>query len=77
MYQHSVFRLAFFVFIRKFGHEKTKKNIRKNKVPIWESTLGNPVVWDYHVIFLYHNPENKNESIIFDFDTTLPFPCKG
>lgn len=29
------------------------------------------VVWDYHVIFLHQNGDN---TIVYDFDTVLPFP---
>lgn len=34
--------------------------------------LGQPVLWDYHVI-LYLN--TKPRALIFDFDSRLPFPC--
>lgn len=32
---------------------------------------GDPVVWDYHVIFLSH----AKEWVVWDLDTLLPFPC--
>lgn len=44
-------------------------------IPLWRQSASKQddglVVWDYHVIMVYHN---ENESIVFDFDTTLPFP---
>lgn len=34
---------------------------------------GQPVYWDYHVI-LFSIDEN-DELLVWDLDTTLPFPC--
>eukprot|EP01103_Thecamoeba_quadrilineata_P008522 TRINITY_DN1825_c0_g1_i2.p1 TRINITY_DN1825_c0_g1~~TRINITY_DN1825_c0_g1_i2.p1 ORF type:complete len:214 (-),score=23.35 TRINITY_DN1825_c0_g1_i2:23-664(-) len=34
----------------------------------------NYVIWDYHVILLENNVDG--ESLIYDFDTLLPYPCK-
>ncbi|KAG0642664.1 N-terminal glutamine amidase-domain-containing protein, partial [Tuber brumale] len=32
-----------------------------------------PVTWDYHVLLIHHPPSAP--ATIYDFDTTLPFPC--
>ncbi|CUS08653.1 unnamed protein product [Tuber aestivum] len=32
-----------------------------------------PVTWDYHVLLIHHPPSAL--ATIYDFDTTLPFPC--
>lgn len=48
----------------------------KRMVPLWRQCAAhgdNPVIWDYHVIFL-HAPVG-DQSFIYDLDTTLPFPC--
>ncbi|KAI8143706.1 N-terminal glutamine amidase-domain-containing protein, partial [Fennellomyces sp. T-0311] len=48
-------------------------------IPIWKQKLasvGQPVLWDYHVILYYHDEENK-EYYMYDMDTTLPFPCRA
>uniref|UniRef100_A0A0L8I3D4 Protein N-terminal glutamine amidohydrolase n=1 Tax=Octopus bimaculoides TaxID=37653 RepID=A0A0L8I3D4_OCTBM len=45
-------------------------------VPIWHQKIGKPnepVVWDYHVIFLWRL---EGESYVYDLDSSLPFPCK-
>lgn len=44
---------------------------------IWHQRLReepaiNPVCWDYHVIAI---GKKNSQSLVFDFDTTLPFPC--
>ncbi|KAG4078606.1 hypothetical protein HA402_011365 [Bradysia odoriphaga] len=45
-------------------------------VPLWRQKAGRGddkvVIWDYHVFFM-HNP-TPNRCLIFDLDTTLPFP---
>ncbi|KAI8984791.1 N-terminal glutamine amidase-domain-containing protein [Mycotypha africana] len=45
-------------------------------VALWQQLAGHGeehvVIWDYHV-FLYYCNEDK--SFVYDFDTTLPFPC--
>lgn len=45
-------------------------------VPLWRQRAGKDdgklVVWDYHVIFLYH-PE-VNRCLVYDLDSELPFP---
>ncbi|ORY98449.1 N-terminal glutamine amidase-domain-containing protein [Syncephalastrum racemosum] len=50
------------------------------KVPFWQQSScredGLPVVWDYHVFLLYMAPD-ENTSYVYDFDTTLPFPCRA
>lgn len=33
-----------------------------------------PVVWDYHVILL--SIDRESQILAWDFDSTLPFPCK-
>jgi len=47
----------------------------KRQVAIWQQRLqaaeGLPVVWDYHVIFVYKSVIWK----VIDFDTRLPSPC--
>jgi hypothetical protein len=48
----------------------------KRTVPLWRQKAGRGeeklVVWDYHVFFM-HNP-SPNRCLVFDLDTTLPFP---
>ncbi|XP_055312348.1 protein N-terminal glutamine amidohydrolase isoform X2 [Sitodiplosis mosellana] len=45
-------------------------------VPLWRQKAGRGddkvVIWDYHVFFM-HNP-TPTRCLIFDLDTTLPFP---
>ncbi|KAI7901679.1 N-terminal glutamine amidase-domain-containing protein [Cokeromyces recurvatus] len=53
----------------------------KRSVPLWKQLAGikndRPfVIWDYHVI-LYYRPAKLENSLIYDFDTTLPFPCQA
>ena len=47
----------------------------KQAVPIWHQGASAspeyPVVWDYHVIFLF---KDENESLVYDLDTRLEFP---
>ncbi|KAI8059665.1 N-terminal glutamine amidase-domain-containing protein [Thamnidium elegans] len=48
-------------------------------VPLWKQKAGvgqQPVVWDYHVI-LYVDGTEDNEAMIYDYDTTLSFPCSA
>ncbi|RUS73629.1 hypothetical protein EGW08_018602 [Elysia chlorotica] len=49
---------------------------KSKKIPLWQQRASRDadrlVVWDYHVIFVYH--ESK-ESLVFDLDTELSFPC--
>ncbi|KAI8053159.1 N-terminal glutamine amidase-domain-containing protein [Gilbertella persicaria] len=46
-------------------------------VPLWQQKVGQEeehmVIWDYHVI-LYFEKEGS-ESLVYDFDTLLPFPA--
>ncbi|XP_030074665.1 protein N-terminal glutamine amidohydrolase isoform X2 [Microcaecilia unicolor] len=45
-------------------------------IPIWKQKTGHgdePVLWDYHVILL--RVLSGNQSLIYDLDTLLPFPC--
>ncbi|KAG5678570.1 hypothetical protein PVAND_008233 [Polypedilum vanderplanki] len=48
----------------------------RRTVPLWRQKAGRGedklVVWDYHVFFM-HNP-SPNRCLVFDLDTTLPFP---
>lgn len=49
----------------------------RRMIPIWrqKSSRGNqPVIWDYHVILLHKSP--MEQGVIYDLDTTLPFPCQ-
>lgn len=45
-------------------------------VPLWRQRAGKDddrlVIWDYHVIFLYH-PE-VDRCLVYDLDSELPFP---
>ncbi|OTF80983.1 hypothetical protein BLA29_001435, partial [Euroglyphus maynei] len=52
------------------------------QVLLWAQKIGNPnqdyyVIWDYHVILIYHNTDDDDDdsTIVFDYDTILPFPC--
>lgn len=44
-------------------------------VPLWQQKAapgeGNPVFWDYHVILIV---KTGPSSVVYDFDTELPFP---
>ncbi|XP_044746553.1 protein N-terminal glutamine amidohydrolase isoform X1 [Coccinella septempunctata] len=48
----------------------------RRKVPLWKQRAGKDedklVIWDYHVIFLYH-PEPQR-CLVYDLDSDLPFP---
>nr|CAI5823505.1 unnamed protein product [Callosobruchus analis] len=45
-------------------------------VPLWRQRAGKDedklVIWDYHVIFLYHPEPDK--CLVYDLDSELPFP---
>nr|CAH7729023.1 unnamed protein product [Callosobruchus chinensis] len=45
-------------------------------VPLWRQRAGKEedklVIWDYHVIFLYHPEPDK--CLVYDLDSELPFP---
>ncbi|XP_025835216.1 protein N-terminal glutamine amidohydrolase [Agrilus planipennis] len=45
-------------------------------VPLWRQKAGKEedklVIWDYHVIFLYHPEPDK--CLVYDLDSELPFP---
>lgn len=50
----------------------------KKQFPIWSAKAAQSqsyIIWDYHVIFLWINRDNPKHSLIFDFDSTLDFPC--
>ncbi|EFN57465.1 hypothetical protein CHLNCDRAFT_13094, partial [Chlorella variabilis] len=44
-------------------------------VPVWyqRAGLGKVVCWDYHVLLVAQ--QEGGEALVFDLDTTLPFPC--
>uniref|UniRef100_A0A336MTL6 Protein N-terminal glutamine amidohydrolase n=1 Tax=Culicoides sonorensis TaxID=179676 RepID=A0A336MTL6_CULSO len=48
----------------------------RRTVPLWRQKAGRDedklVIWDYHVFFM-HNP-SPHRCLVFDLDTTLPFP---
>ena len=47
------------------------------KVALWmqkKAPPSSPIVWDYHVVLLFTS-RSGDQSLIYDFDTTLPFPC--
>lgn len=46
-------------------------------VALWSQTSGDPnnnglIVWDYHVVTVVIGAQN---SVVYDLDSTLPFPC--
>ncbi|KAL1925258.1 uncharacterized protein VTP21DRAFT_141 [Calcarisporiella thermophila] len=45
-------------------------------IPLWsqqkQHSPGLPVLWDYHVILVLRT---RSQSWVYDFDTTLDFPC--
>ncbi|GAB6019336.1 Protein N-terminal glutamine amidohydrolase, variant 2 [Chamberlinius hualienensis] len=45
-------------------------------VPLWcqkaSKREGGLVIWDYHVILI----KKLHQSVVYDLDSTLPFPCK-
>ncbi|CAM1302140.1 WDYHV1 (predicted) [Pycnogonum litorale] len=53
----------------------------KQKVPLWKQKAGEVandglVVWDYHVIMIYYVPSSGKVAQVYDFDSTLSFPCQ-
>ncbi|KAI0232979.1 Protein N-terminal glutamine amidohydrolase [Lamellibrachia satsuma] len=48
----------------------------KKAVPIWKQKASTdaqvPIIWDYHVIFLY---EGETVTLVYDIDSVLSFPC--
>lgn len=48
--------------------------------PIWYASLASsnedPLIWDYHVIFLWINRKEPKRSLIFDLDSSLSFPTE-
>ena len=47
--------------------------------PLWRQRLGQEsqggfVAWDYHVVLLIKS-ENGADDLIYDADSTLPYPC--
>uniref|UniRef100_A0A0B6Y895 Protein N-terminal glutamine amidohydrolase n=1 Tax=Arion vulgaris TaxID=1028688 RepID=A0A0B6Y895_9EUPU len=46
------------------------------KIPLWHQKISlsseRPVIWDYHVIFLYRDCKG---TLVYDLDTELGFPC--
>jgi len=50
----------------------------KKQVPLWHqkaSTRADGVVlWDYHVICVQRKKESDSEPLVWDLDSTLPFP---
>lgn len=38
--------------------------------PVWRQRLGDPVLWDYHVLLLTRDPP-----LVWDMDSALPCPC--
>ncbi|KAI8064185.1 N-terminal glutamine amidase-domain-containing protein [Gongronella butleri] len=51
----------------------------RKQIPLWcqKASLDRPfVIWDYHVILLIDQDDtDASTSLIYDFDSTLPFPC--
>ncbi|KAM4630779.1 protein N-terminal glutamine amidohydrolase isoform 1-T1 [Polymixia lowei] len=49
----------------------------RRMVPLWKQRSGHgdePVIWDYHVILL-HVSSQWGQSLVYDLDSVLPFPC--
>ncbi|CAG5128759.1 unnamed protein product, partial [Candidula unifasciata] len=46
------------------------------QIPLWHQKASKNaerlVIWDYHVIFVYHDGKN---TLVYDLDTELSFPC--
>ncbi|BFZ04794.1 hypothetical protein BsWGS_07833 [Bradybaena similaris] len=46
------------------------------QIPLWHQKASKKpdrlVLWDYHVIFVYHNCE---DTLVYDLDTELGYPC--
>lgn len=52
----------------------------EKRTPFWfqKTNPRNVVVWDYHVILIQkfqQQEQQRNESLVFDLDTVLDFPC--
>ncbi|CAM9771640.1 unnamed protein product [Discosporangium mesarthrocarpum] len=51
---------------------------RNKQVPLWCQRLSGvphePVLWDYHVVLI---AIGGHKSWIYDYDSTLPFPCEA
>jgi hypothetical protein len=74
--EENIYRLASFLNIPK-SFVCFISNSHKT-VPFWcqksQQHPSVPVVWDYHVILL---EKQGRECNIYDFDTTLSFPCRA
>ncbi|GFT82769.1 protein N-terminal glutamine amidohydrolase [Nephila pilipes] len=50
---------------------------RNQSIPLWCQKSGKDenklVIWDYHVIFIYHFNDDKG-TLVYDLDSVLPFP---
>ncbi|EFH56210.1 hypothetical protein ARALYDRAFT_903515 [Arabidopsis lyrata subsp. lyrata] len=50
----------------------------KKQVPLWHqkasSRADGVVLWDYHVICVQRKKESDSEPLVWDLDSTLPFP---
>jgi len=52
---------------------------RSKTIPLWHQKAGKGddgvVMWDYHVILLRSMDAACTSCLVYDLDTTLPFPC--
>lgn len=45
------------------------------RFPIFHQRAGHFVCWDYHVIVVTFDASPGHQALVWDLDTTLPFPC--
>lgn len=50
----------------------------KNQIPLWHQRASNRadgvILWDYHVICVQQRKENSLPDLVWDLDSSLPFP---
>lgn len=84
--EENIYRLGEYL-LRNYESELSLQNVElyvifisspKKQTFIWRQksaqSIDEPVCWDYHVVLCCRGT-NRTDRLIFDFDTTLPFPC--
>jgi hypothetical protein len=85
--EENVYQLTQRLFLYKETHPEEMEGVefyvlfisnRNKQTPIWfqraAAIPGEAVVWDYHVI-LCSKSKRADETLVFDLDTLLQFPC--
>jgi|LauGreSBDMM110SN_4_FD.fasta_scaffold269166_2 hypothetical protein len=82
--EENIYKLTEQITNSKKGSDNFDINVifissKKQITPFWNQKLcknDKPIFWDYHVILLVIDNDN-NEKIVYDYDTTLHFPCNA